>query len=396
MSQRILTGCAILAAVFMVVGCGPTKQGLEARERAQNHFDLVRSRIDFDQAMQSFSRGEMIDAKRKLEVAIEKSPMEATYLVLLGRICLETSQMEAAAKSFEQAIRLDPNLPDPRYYLGILAERLEQPDEAAKRYLEAYELDQEMPQYLTAAAEVLVAEGRLAEAEGLLQQDSGRHENNAAMHHLAGKVSMLRGEWSRAVRSLDRAVLLDHEDQWLLEDLARAQLAAGHHSDCLETLVQLEPHVEGSADDMLELRRIKARCLVDARRWREAHKELYTLTTDHPSDTDAWIDLGMVCRQIGDTNRLRKAAHRIVSLDPRRFEGYFLLGCLAIKNQKIDTAINCFKRATELAPERSENWIVLGMMYEKSGQLPEAFGAYAKAKTPKGREMMVGVSDLMD
>ena len=79
-----------------------------------------------------------------------------------------------------------------------------------------------------------------------------------------------------------------------------------------------------------------------------------------------------------------------------RFEGYFLLGCMAIKNKRIDTAINCFKRATELAPERSENWIVLGMMYEKSGKLPEAFGAYAKAQTPRGREMMVGVSELMD
>lgn len=389
-------GLALLAVGVMLSACtGPTKKGKEARDRALQHFNIVRSRIDFDQAMQAFTRGEMLEAQRHLEVAMDKSPSEASYFVLLGRICLETSQIEPAVIAFEKAVELDTELPDPRYYLGIISERLEQPDRAAMRYLEAYERDPETPQYLTAAAEVLVGEGRLAEAEEILDRDSDRHRNNAAIHHLGGKVALLRGEWSEAVNCLKRAVLLDEEDRWMIEDLARAQLAAGHHADCLVSIGQLEELLE-EHDDGLEINRMRARCYADARRWREAHKVLYELTTDHPEDIDAWIDLGLVCREIGDQRRLQKAAKRVIALDPRRFEGFFLSGCAAAEADEFEIAARCFKRATELEPKRPESWIALGMMYERSGRLTEAFAAYSKAESGQGRALMSHVSAEMD
>ena len=255
MHRIIVGGLAFLAAGMLLCGCtGPTKKGKEARERAQKNFNLVRSRIDFDQAMQAFTRGEMLEAQRHLEAAMEKSPREADYFVLLGRICLETAQIEPAIIAFEKATEFDAELPDPRYYLGIINERLERPDRAAMRYLEAYERDRETPQYLTAAAEVLVGEGRLAEAEEILTRDLDRHQNNAAIHHLGGKVALLRGQWTEAVNCLQRAVLLDEEDRWMVEDLARAQLAAGHHSDCLASIRQLQELLDEGEGQIERLR----------------------------------------------------------------------------------------------------------------------------------------------
>ena len=97
-------GIAFVAILSMAVGCmGPTKMGKEARENAARNFNQVRSKIDYDQSMQAFNRGQMLEARRLLDTAIAKLPDDATYYVLLGRICLETSQMENAIKALEEA-----------------------------------------------------------------------------------------------------------------------------------------------------------------------------------------------------------------------------------------------------------------------------------------------------
>lgn len=396
MKRSLTFGIALVVILSTAVGCmGPTKKGKEARENAAQHFNLVRSRIDYDQSMQAFNRGQMIQARRLLESAIKKSPKEATYVVLLGRICLETSQMESAIKAFERAVELNPELPDPRYYLGIAAERMKETDAAAKRYLEAYELDQESPQYLTAAAEVLISEGRLAEAETILSRNSERFRNNAAIHHLRGRIAMMNSHWTDAVDSLRRASLIDDKDDLLLADYARAQLAAGHHASCLESLSQLEAHPNSRFTEK-DLMRLRTRCLVDSRRFREAHQELCSYTSTNPDDVEAWIELGLVCREIGDLRRLRQAGHRLTLLDRHRFEGYFLVGCSFLEDRDYDKAITFFQQAARIAPERSETWLALGMSYENAGSLVQAFRAYAKADNDHGRELMTLVAEDLD
>ena len=394
--KRTITCGLVFVMLAMASGCmGPTKKGKEAREKANRHFNQVRSRIDYDQAMQAFNRGQMLQARRLLDTAMKKSPDEALYAVLLGRICLETSQMENAIAAFDQAAQLDEQMPDPRYYLGIAAERMKDSEEAAKHYLEAYELDGESPQYLTAAAEVLISEGRLAEAETILSRDMDRFRNNAAMHHLRGRIAMMNGKWTNAVDCLRRASLIDDQDDLLLADYARAQLAAGHHASCMQTLAQIEARDESNFSKT-DLNRLRIRCLVDSRRYKEAHRELCAYTSQHPDDVDAWIDLGLVCRSIGDNRRLQKAGHRLTLLDRDRFEGYFLLGCAFLEVEAYDKAIEFFSESAKIAPERSETWLALGMSYEKSGELVKAFRAYARADNDHGRMLMTQVADDME
>lgn len=391
--RRSLAGTLVASSLIgLAGGCtGPTKKGLEARERATHHFNSVRSRIDYDQAMQAFKRGQMIEAQRSLQKAMHTLPDESTHFVLLGRICFETSQLEGAINAFTRASEIDDALPDPRYYLGIIAERLHQPDEAAARYLEAADRDPETVQYITAAVEVLIGEGRLGEASSILSRRAGRFTNNAVIHHLRGRIAMMHGQWHEAADELRRASLIDDGDMWLLADLARAQLAAGHHSACLTTLLQIELQFDESERD-IEVQRLRSRCLVDARRFPEAHKALCAFTLRYPDDVEAWIDLGLVCREVRDRARLRKAATRASSLDRSRFEGYFLLGCSFHDEGMYDEAVRCFTEAARLAPERSQTWLALGMALERAGQLAEAMRAYGRADSMDGRVLMSQVA----
>ena len=109
---------------------------------------------------------------------------------------------------------------------------------------------------------------------------------------------------------------------------------------------------------------------------------------NNPDDVDAWIDLGLVCRSIGDNRRLRLAGNRIALINRNRFEGYFLLGCSFLEEEDYAKAIEFFSESTKIAPQRSETWLALGMSYEKSGKLVQAFRAYAKADNNDGRTLM--------
>ena len=396
-SRRMtVTTLCVSAVLGLTVGCaGPTKKGLEAREVANAHFNAVRSRIDYDQAMQAFKRGQMLEAKRALEKAMELAPNDALYYTLLGRVYLETSQTESAINAFKESIVCNDKLPDPHYYLGIIDERLDKPDDAAARYLEAATLDPETAQYVTAAVETMIGEGRFADAESVLSQYGGRFTDSAAVHHLRGRIAMMNSKWSEAVDSLQRASLIDDEDPWLLADLARAQFAAGHHTDCLTTTSQLKGAFN-DADLDREIDRLHARCLVDAHRFREAHRSLSTFTKTYSDDIEAWIDFALVCREVGDRHRLRKAATRVVSLDRSRFEGYFLLGCSFFDDGEHDDAVRCFAEATSLAPNRAHTWLALGLAYEGANKPAKAVHAYAQANSSKGRAMIAQVESLDD
>lgn len=390
------TTLCVSAVLSLVSGCaGPTKMGVEARERANSHFNAVRSRIDYDQAMQAFKRGQMLAARRALEKAMVSSPNNSMYFTLLGRIYLETSQTESAINAFKESIVFNGRLPDPHYYLGIIAERLDKPDDAAARYLEAAALDPETAQYVTAAVETMIGESRLGDAESVLSQFGSHFTDNAAVHHLRGRIAMMHGKWSEAVDSLQRASLIDDEDPWLLADLARAQFAAGHHADCLATTSQLKGAFN-DADLDREIDRLHARCLVDAHRFREAHRSLCVFTETYTDDIEAWIDLALVSREIGDRHRLRKAATRVASLDRSRFEGYFLLGCSFFDDGDHDDAIRCFAEATTLAPNRAQTWLALGLAYEGANKPAQAVHAYAQANSTQGRAMIAQVESFDD
>ena len=136
-----LTIVSSLGILIGAAGCsGPTKRGIEARKAASARFDSIRSRVDFDQADQAFRAGDLITAKRHLEVAISKVDEDADYWVLLGRVYLENGSLGDASKSFDRAHEIDPLNADACYFQGIVDQRLDRANEAVEHYLAALEI----------------------------------------------------------------------------------------------------------------------------------------------------------------------------------------------------------------------------------------------------------------
>ncbi len=393
----VVVGTGLLAAT---PGCtGPTKRGIEQRAVAQKKFDAVRSRVDYDQANQAFESGNFIEAKRHLEAAIEKYDGESAYWVLLGRLYLETSGMQNALRSFDRAIELDPRNADAHYFHAIALERVEQPLEAVEAYLTALESADSNSRMLVAAVDVLIGADMLAEADRLLREHRDGFEDDAAVLHVAGRLALMQEKWNEAADDLEKSVLLDDSDRWALEDLVRAQLAAGRTQACLSTIDRLEELVDDGDRDP-EILRLKARCLVDGRRNREARMTLRDLVNLHPDDVQGWIELGLVCMEVEDYRYVLRSGQRLAVLVPDRFEGYFLLGHAALRNRDLDSAVKLFARACEAAPEREEPRMALGMTHEIRGEFAQAYRAYARLakqrpSDPRVHRLLAGVGEAL-
>lgn len=400
---RVARGIVVLglAAGMALAGCtGPTQKGLEARNLANEKFDMVRSRVDYDQADQSFRSGNFVKAKQHLEAAIEKSDAQAEYWVLLGRVYLETGSLQDAIACFDKAGEIDDQNADARYFQGIVSERRDRPLDAVEHYLAALEIAPDNPRMLVAAVDVLIGAGLTVEAERTLREHRAEFEDDAAVLHLSGRLAMMEKSWSRAADELAQSVLLDDSDRWVMEDLARAQIGAGRTEDCLATIARIEDLDEVASDD-LELLRLRARCLAEGGRTREAREAMLDLVNMHPEDVQGWIDFGLVCFEVGDFRRVARAGQRLVVLSPNRFEGYFLLGQAALRNRDHDAAVKLFAKAVELAPERDEPRLALGMTHELRGEYGAAYRAFAAVaeRNPGDRRikgLMTNVSESFD
>ena len=253
---------------------------------------------------------------------------------------------------------------------------------------------------LVAAVDTLIGEGDFNEADRVLRENRTEFDDTAAIHHLSGRVAMLKGRWNDAVDYLERAVLLDDEDRWMLEDLARAQMSARRTSDCLQTIDRLEKLSEEGDQDP-ELMRMRGRCLAAGERYHEARAVFLDFTNLHPEDADGWIDFGIMCMEVNDYRRVVRAGQRLVVLNPNEFEGYFLLGQAAMQEKEYVTAATLFKRAVDVAPDRDEPKLALGMAYELRGEYAAAYRVYAELmkanpKDQRVRDLLTGVGDELD
>ena len=373
--MRRPTALALLSLSLLAAGCnGPTAKGKEKRAEANARMNLVSSRVGYDQATQAFHAGQFERALKDVKSAIAKSPDQADYQVLLGRIYLETHRLEPAMQAFTAAIALDENCDEACYYRGVIYERWSNDEVAAENYHRAFEIDPTKLSYLLAAAECEVAMGNLDTARALLEPKARYFENHAAIHQLLGQIAMMQSDPDTAVERFRKAQLLLPEDRILAEELFRAQLAGGDLAGALESVRRLQLSSETPDRDLL---RLEARCLAQLGRTSEARSVFVEVTRLHPEDVTAWIDLAIAAHALGDLRRLGHCAARVEMLAPDRWEAPFFRGLVARAERRSREAIEELSKATELAPEETLPRIVLGMELRSAGRNDEAYRVLA-------------------
>lgn len=306
-------------------GCagGHGKYVSEGISLAQDRMAAVKAATELDMGRQAFLAGDLEKALKKIDSALSIREDSAAAFVLRGRVLVERGQTGEALVALERAAELQADNVEAQYYLGVVYERLAQPERALGHFVAASELDPLNPQYVTAAGETLVDLERLSEAKALLEgSEVSRHA--AGVRQLLGHIAMIEQRPADAAALFNEARLLSPEDMLILEDLARAQSAAGLSGEAERSLSRLLA-VAGN-EGRRDLLHMRGAALLALARPAEARSVYAALVerADGVGDTEAWIGLGRASAIVGDEAKLRRAASRVVALAPDRAEGYLL------------------------------------------------------------------------
>lgn len=371
---RCAAAALALAALSasQLVGCaaGKGKYTGEFHKQATERMERVKAGTSWDMARQQFLAGDLDKALKTVDQSLAHASDVPKSHVLRARILIEQGRLEEAMTSINLALEIDQAFTSAHYYKGIVYERWTKHSEAFTHYSHAAELEPTDPQYAVAAAEMLIAMEELDQAEALLTELAVNFEHNAGVRQTIGHIALMRGDLDTAVRNFQQACLLAPDEDALMEDLARAQIAKGDFADAEHSLKRLLRRSEESGETRRDLKHLRARCLVEIGRPLDARLIFDDLTTDDDGDVDfqAWLGLGQTAMILDDSFRLQRAASQLVAIAPHRHQGHTLRAVSQREAGHLRAAARTLDTAIKLAGNDPEPALLQAMVYEELGE----------------------------
>lgn len=376
LSKLAITLALMLASV---VGC--QKNHEKNVNIAKERYLELRSGLMLQMAQQQFDAGDLDLAEKSVKDAMTIDATNPRLHILAARIAIERGQLERAFHLLNMAIETvadkKTKLHEAHYYQGVVHQRWQQYDRAHDQYRQAYDLSADNAGYLMAMAEMLVAMDRQSEALPLLESKLVYFDQHAGLRLAIAQLYQMQGDHDRAADFFKQASRLRPDDLKLKEELALELAAADKLDDAAEALQDLLN--ESSHKDRLDLQRALVGVYLKQGRERQARELLQQITRTEPNSVEDWLRLAELSWAQNDAGGTLTAANRVMSLAPRRHEGFLLVGMVWQKRGRLEEALKMFDRAAELAPDNAVPLILRGIALEKAGRPEAAIGAYRQA-----------------
>jgi tetratricopeptide (TPR) repeat protein len=124
---------------------------------------------------------------------------------------------------------------------------------------------------------------------------------------------------------------------------------------------------------------LKGQRLVESGRYGEAVEELTVATSLLVTNAHAWNYLGLAYHYSGDLEKGAQAYQQALKLDRDLVEARFNLGCLWLKQSRLDNAKSEFAAFTLRRPDAIEGWLRLGSAQLRSRELGVAEKSFNEA-----------------
>ncbi len=176
-------------------------------------------------------------AARDLDEAIEKAPSWAAAHYERGKLWLRADDMLRASQAFRQAVELLPGFGPGWANLGGTLGELDRPQEALEAFEQALALDPSSPQALNNVGVVRRELGRLAESEAAFRQVIQLTPELAFGHYNLGHTLFLQGRFQAAHSAYAEGQKRDAEKNPVQASrLALCQVATGDAAGALREL----------------------------------------------------------------------------------------------------------------------------------------------------------------
>ncbi len=382
--MKNLSGIALVLTAAMaiptLVGCsvGHGKYTQEHISLAKEKMSFLKSATEWDLARQAFLAGDLDKALTKVDGSIAINDTVVKSHVLRGRILIEMGDLGNAIRSLQTAETLSPEDSDTHYYLGVVYERLNRPEEALTHFENACEFDDYNPGYAVAAAEMMIDLDRTEQAARYLRM-LPMSANNAGIQQTLGHIALIEKDPKQAELHFRDARLLAPDDTGILEQLIHTQMVNGRFGDAERNISALIQNYEHK--DRRDLKLLHAKALVGTGRPVEA-RSIYQdlLSQDNgKSDIDAWLGLGNTSYSINDDRTARRAAARIVGMQPNSHEGYVLWSMIHRRSGDFDKALTAINDAIDRNNSDAELFAFRAVLQRDLGMYQGALSSATRA-----------------
>lgn len=174
-----------------------------------------------------------------LERSLERSPDNARIVVLVGQIHLAGNRLDAAAKSFQKALALNPKSTHALLGLGSIADTRGNSRDAAEFYRKALALDGSSPEAANGLGLSLAKQGETGEARKYFEQAIALRRDYADAINNLGVLYTQQGQLNDAVEAFSYGIRVAPDEDILYLNLGRAFIRMGRLERARATMQQL-------------------------------------------------------------------------------------------------------------------------------------------------------------
>jgi tetratricopeptide (TPR) repeat protein/cbb3-type cytochrome oxidase subunit 3 len=347
--------------------------------------------------------GQLEEAIAETRVAIGLQLDVGRYHYSLGVMLNAKGESDAAIASFQESLRLDPELAAMGHcQIAMILDKKKLHEEAIAEFRKAISSKPAFLESYHQLGDSLIDRGRLDKGIAVYRQAIHLKIDNAETHNLLGFAMRKQGKLDEAIAEFCQAIRLNPKDETYhfnygqclkdkdrLDDAiaeyrraidfnknyAKAHLQLGNaliKKDRLdEAIAEFGLAVEADKNDPVSHFNL-AHALYDKNRPEEAIVELRTVIRLNKEMVNAHYMLGRALRDNGKLDEAIQEYREAIRLKPDLSDAYDGLGwCLMGKNRNAE-AIDAYRNAIRIDPDFAEPHCNLGLLLKDQGQFKEA------------------------
>ena len=234
-----------------------------------------------------------------------------------GATALREGRPADAERSFRNAVRLEPSLPEAHLDLGLVLGRTGKADEGIAELRHALELNPRLDSAHLFTGVFLYQTGRNDEAIAQLEQELELNPKSGEALSWLGIVQLAAGHPELATAPLDAAAALSPDDLNLLEYRGRAHSQVAQAS--YNRMALINP-------DAWQVHKVRAELYASENKDRDAITEYEAALAKETRNPDLYEGLGDRYRHLNELEPARKAYEKELSLSPQNPIAMYNLG----------------------------------------------------------------------
>lgn len=333
-----------------------------------------------------------------------------------GKKLFKKNDFDKALKLYNQALSLDPDLPEAHYFLGTIYLKKNELQKGIEHIKKSIELAPDNIKIRQAIANLYIKKGLQEEALELLNQVLSLDPDNYSVHYRVGTIYLKKNQFQKGINHIKKSIELAPDNLKLRKVLANLYMKKGLQEDALDQFDQiifldpenseayyrigtiyakknrLETGVEyikksiKLAPDNIKIRQALANIYLKKGFEKRAIQELKEIITLFPENKEAEkIEKKITLTEgifFAKTRRYKKAIEKfntLLSINPDDITTLFNVGRAYLFANMLKEAEDTFNKIILIDPKNGRAYLNLGDIYEKTGRISEALEHLEKA-----------------